>query len=83
MSLSPEQQREYDEYQEMFATPGWRRVMATAEQQIYELQADALEAKSWEEVCMLRGRASTLAELFNLESTMDAQYRMLNEEDDL
>ena len=82
MSLTPEQQKEFDEYQEMFATPGWRRLVDTLEKQIYEHQAGALEVASWEKVCELRGRATAFAELTNLEDVLQLQFNQLSSEND-
>lgn len=82
MSITPEQQREFDEYQEMFATPGWRRLVNALDSQIYEHQASALEARNWETVCHLRGRAEAFAELSNFEDSIQLQFNQLKEAED-
>lgn len=51
-----------------FGTRGWKRICEEAHKQIYQYQADALEkARSYDEVCYLRGQAEQLARIIGLE----------------
>lgn len=82
MALTPEQRKYYEDLDEMFATPGWRALVKDMEVQVYQNQADALEARSYDQVCELRGEARALAYLINLEAASDAQREMLEDEED-
>ena len=50
---------------ELFEMPGWALLEEDWKREVYELQADALEAKTWDEVQKLRGTANKLAELLS------------------
>jgi hypothetical protein len=58
----------FEKLEEMFGTEGWRLVIEEAKAQVYQYQADVLEAKTWDEVCELRGHVTQLSRLINLES---------------
>jgi hypothetical protein len=73
MGLTPEDQQYFQDMEETFATQGWKRLVEEARKLIYNIQADALEARSYEQVCEMRGRAGQLAELVNLEELTDLQ----------
>jgi hypothetical protein len=79
--MTPEQLREFDDFEEMVATPGFKRMVEQARKTIYQYQADALEAPSWERVCILRGKAEALAELVNFEDSLALHKRTLLEEE--
>lgn len=70
MGLTPDQQQFFDDMEELFATRGWKRLIEEANSTIYHLQAEALEAKTWEQVILMRGKAEQLAELTNMEDTV-------------
>lgn len=78
--LSPELNTYFDMLEETFGTPGWAVLVEEAEKQIYALQADALEAKSWEDLLILRGRAFQLQDLINMRDAATVA-RKLAEED--
>ena len=66
--------RQYIEYmEEMIATPGWSIMVEEFTKDIYALQADALEAKTWDDVLRMRGEANKLAEIVNLEEIVATQ----------
>lgn len=69
--MTPLQYIEYIE--EMIATPGWSILVEEFEKDIYALQADALEARSWEDVQRMRGEANKLAEMVNLAEIIAVQ----------
>lgn len=77
MALTQEQTNYYDRLDEMFGTAGWRELVEEAKKEIYQIQADALEAKSWDTVCYLKGKAEQLAYLVNLEEISDMQRKSL------
>jgi hypothetical protein len=52
-------------------------IAVQAQRTIYHLQADALEANSWEQVLTARGRAQQLAEFLNMEDTAAMQKAAL------
>ena len=79
--LNQEQKDYYDELDEMFSTKGWKRVIEEAKATIYQNQADALECKSWDAVCELRGKSLSLVDVINLEAVSMAQKQMLEEPD--
>ena len=66
--LTPDEQEYYNALEETFGTPGWKILVEEAKAQIYQMQADGLEVKTWEQVCELRGRAAALANIVNLET---------------
>lgn len=73
MGLTPEDQKFFDDLEELFSMPAWKALVKEAERTIYHLQAEALEAGSFEEVCVKRGRAQQLAEFVNMEPSLDLQ----------
>lgn len=80
MALNNEQRDYYDELDAVFCLPGWKKIVADAEAQIYQNQADALESKSWDNVCELRGKALALNELIKLEMISRVQRAQLEED---
>ena len=71
--FDPDSERQrFRDLEEMFGTRGWKHVVKDAQKQIYEYQAMALEAKSWDEVNKLRGRAEQLNEIVMLEEITDS-----------
>lgn len=82
MALTQEQVEYYNAMEELFSSKGWRILVEDANSQIYQYQADALEAKDWDGVNVLRGKALQLAELVNLEEVTSLQKRILEEEND-
>jgi hypothetical protein len=57
--------------------PNWDIVKAGWANEIYELQAQMLDVKSWDEVCELRGFARGLAMAMNLRETVETQNAYL------
>ena len=81
MAITPEQTQYYDNLAEMMGTQGWRSLLEEAKSEIYQLQADALEAPNIETVCILRGKAQQLAYLINLQGISTNQRAILEEPD--
>lgn len=79
--LTQEDIRYFDDLDDMFGTAGWRHLIDEARKQIYQFQAEALEAKNFETVAYLRGQAEQLARLINLQDTTTT-LRKSGEEDD-
>jgi hypothetical protein len=69
--------------EEMIATTGWSLLVEEAKQTIYQLQADALEATSWDIVQRKKGQAAQLAELVNLEEMLTHQRNELSQGEDV
>jgi hypothetical protein len=67
-----------EKLQEMIATEGWRLLVKECTDEIHHLQCDALEAPNWEKVNQMRGRATQLAELINLEDMLATQLADLS-----
>lgn len=80
MALTPEQIEYYDSMEELFSTKGWKILVEDARAQIYQYQADALEAPNWDTVNVLRGKGLQLAELANLEEVTVLQKQFLLQE---
>jgi len=80
--LTQEDIRYYDDLDDMFGSAGWRHLVDEARKQIYQFQAEALEAKNFETVCYLRGQAEQLARLINLQDTTTSLRKMSEEEDE-
>lgn len=60
-------------YEELFSRKGWKNLMEQAEQEIQMLQITALEdTNSFDQVCVLRGRAQQLQNLLSLEQQVQA-----------
>jgi hypothetical protein len=73
MGLTPETAKFFDELEDLFAQPGWKSLLEEAKRTVYHLQAESLEAASWEQVLVNRGRAQQLAEFLNMEETAALQ----------
>ena len=82
MALAPERVKYYDDMSEMFATNGWKDLIDEMTREVYEKQADALQAGTWEQVCEMRGHAQAYAVLINLKE-MTAMQRANEEADAL
>lgn len=83
--LDPELIQYFDELEHTIGTPGWRRIVDDAKKQVYQFQCAALEeARSFEQVCYMRGQAEQLAYLINLPETLKtlrAQHEALDSEE--
>ena len=58
------------------------RYFDEARKQIYQFQAEALEAKNFETVAYLRGQAEQLARLINLQDTTTSIRKASADEDE-
>ena len=50
---------------ELFEMPGWALLEEDWKQEVYNLQANSLEARTWDDVQRMRGKAEQLAELLS------------------
>lgn len=75
-------EQEIRELEETFSTLGWRRLVADAEAAIRDREAAALQARSFEEVCFLRGEAAQLFYLVNLERAIQMAKAQAEEEEE-
>ena len=82
MAITHEQEQYYDALDEVFALPGWKKIIEEAKAQIYQNQSDALECADWAAVCELRGKSLSLVDLINLEAVSLMQRQQLEEPDD-
>ena len=73
MTATEDQTKYWDDLEAMFATDGWRQLVAEIKAEIYQHQADSLEATSWEQVCVFKGRAAALAYIANLQDVVRLQ----------
>jgi hypothetical protein len=71
--LSPEENRYYDDFDDMFATAGWKRLIQEVKEEIFNLQADALDLPSWDRVKENKGRALQLAYMLGYENVLRNQ----------
>jgi hypothetical protein len=56
----------FNALEDTFGTAGWRNLVEDAKREIYELQASALEAASYEEIMFMKGQAEVLNRIVNL-----------------
>jgi len=80
--MDAETRKYFEDLDDMMGSPGWKRLVEDAKREIYELQADALEAPSYESLMHMRGRAETLARLVNLREVSDLTRAQHEEGDD-
>jgi hypothetical protein len=80
--LTQEDIRYFDDLDDMFGSAGWRHLVDEARKQIYQFQAEALEAKNFETVAYLRGQAEQLARLINLQDTTTSIRKASADEDE-
>ena len=71
MGITNEQYVQFME--QLFEQPGWELLIEDARGQIYQYQCDAIEAKTWEDVQRMRGRAEQLAEIISLTDMVATQ----------
>jgi hypothetical protein len=67
MSRAREALEYFEKLDETFGTEGWKLLIDEAKSQLYQYQADVIEADSWDKVCELRGQVTQLSRLVNLE----------------
>lgn len=82
MALTPELREYFDSLEEVFGTPGWTILIEDAKREVYQLQADALDAPDWETLLTSRGRAQQLAEFIRLPEQVEGNRASHEEEDD-
>ena len=58
--------KEFDDLEEMFSSPGWRIIVEEAQAQLEQFKDDLTMAPSWEVVCELRGQIIQLNRLLSL-----------------
>jgi hypothetical protein len=75
-------EQELRDFEELFATNAWRRMVKDAEDAIREREAAALGARSFEEVCFYRGEVAQLSVLVSLEQAIAMAKLARLEEDD-
>lgn len=83
MALTPELNAYFDNLDEMFGTAGWRQLVDGCVKEIYELQANALEATSYEELMFMRGQADILNRLVTYREEAEQTKASHEEEDTL
>lgn len=75
--------QDFRDFEELFATNAWRRMVSDAQDAIREREQYALNANSIEEVYFYRGEATQLAILVNLEQAIAlAKAARLDEDDE-
>lgn len=74
--------QELRDFEEMFATTAWRRMVKDAEEAIRNREASALNASTFEEVCFYKGEVAQLAILVNLENGVRLVAAQSEEDDD-
>lgn len=70
-----------DEMESLLGHPGWKHIEDDARRQIYQLQADGLDknvCKTWEDVCVARGKAETLTEILMMTAVIANQREAHN-----
>ena len=75
--------QDFRDFEQLFATNAWRRMVKDAEEAIREREQFALQANSIEEVYFYRGEATQLAIIVNLEQGIAlAKAARLDEDDE-
>lgn len=79
--LTDEEQRVFYDYEKMFQTEGWRRLMNEVQAELDALPEQCfLAAKNYEEVRAYRVRATVLAELIAYEDIINQRKQVLETE---
>jgi hypothetical protein len=84
MALTPEQERYFNDLDDTFGSAGWLQLVDDAKREIYELQASALEAGSYEEIMYKKGQAEVLNRLVSLRAITVAtrtQHELADDDD--
>jgi len=64
------------DFEDLFACRGWKKLMEQAIEEIDLLRVNALDSvRSFEELCVLRGRALQLQTLLSLEQQIEFMVR--------
>lgn len=71
----------FNDFEEMFATAGWRRMVKDAEAAIRDREAAALQARTIDQVAFMRGEATQLSVIVSLEAAI-AMLKAQHEEED-
>ena len=66
----------YEQIIQLTAYPEWGELVKELEKMIYNIQANSLEAPSWDVVCESRGFAKGLAYLVNLREDTKKQMQI-------
>lgn len=74
--------QELRDFEEMFATTAWRRMVKDAEEAIEARETAALNATSWDEVCYYKGEVAQLSILINLEQGVRLMAANVDEDDE-
>lgn len=74
--------QELRDFEELFGTTAWRRMVKDAEEAIRNREAAALNANTFEEVCFYKGEVAQLAILVNLENGVRLVAAQSIDEDD-
>lgn len=70
--MDPELIQYYNDLDDMFGMKGWLQLLENAKAEIYDLQATALEAASYEEIMFMKGQAEVLNRIINLRDITSA-----------
>jgi spore maturation protein CgeB len=69
----------YAKLERVFQSDGWALVVDFAKQRATEAQARIVNASTWEDVLLNRGRLQVYAELATLNDTTEAEFAQLAE----
>jgi hypothetical protein len=74
--VTPDREEYYRDYEELFATKGWKRMIREAEEMVQTLSDGAVYAPSWDHLCFTKGQVDQLTFLVNLEEVVEQQKRI-------
>ncbi len=77
--MTPQELRDFEE---MFATNAWKRVVSDAQEALRERELAALSARTWEQVVFYKGEAAQLGVIISLENAVLLQATHEFESDD-
>jgi hypothetical protein len=72
--LTEAQRKEMRDYEELFATTGWKRIQEDCEHKARLLRQSAINATTIEALAEVRGRAQVLDYFATLESAIDSYF---------
>jgi hypothetical protein len=73
--MTPDEQKYYDEYLEMFCTEGWRQFVNDLQGSIEDLERNAIASlRDEQSLYRLKGRLEALTQMRNFEDSIKASY---------
>lgn len=78
--IEKEDAKYFDTMEDLFAHPGWKLLVEECLRMVYQLQADAIDGTTWEQVNVIRGRAQQLNEIIRMKEMFETIRAQKEEE---